>query len=193
MPILTGKGVKLEYRDFGLTEITKRIAELRGTRLYVGVVGPRASELTEDGRLTNAENAAIQQYGLAPKHYTKRDFLKGPFTRERSRVSSILRRVAGRVLRLQMTPEQSLDEAGYELERIVLEAIDAHVKPENAPATVEKKGFNHPLVETNNLSNAISHRIVRGSGDVLEAGSTVDDFQAFEISGLTNPNSGKAI
>lgn len=39
-------------------------------------------------------------------------------------------------------------------------AIDHHIPPPNAQSTVDKKGFDHPLIETNALYNAISYRIV---------------------------------
>lgn len=184
MGIRTAQGIKLEYRDLGLGKILKAYEELGGTKLRVGVVGPKARQPTADGRLTNAENAVIQMYGLAPDHYESRDFLNGPFIDEQTQTASILRRVAGDVVRLKLTPHQALDLAGYQLEKIATDAIlDRKVPPRNAPETIESKGFDHPLVDTLTLVDAISHRIVRGR-EVLEAGSTVgDDYDVFEIKG----------
>jgi hypothetical protein len=173
----------MEVRDLGIGKVLERFAELRGAKLRVGVVGPRASERTADGRLTNAENAVIQQYGLAPKHYTSRDFLNAPFKEERARVANALRRAAGRVVRLEATPEQALDAAGYDLEKIATDAIlDKQVPPPNRTATVDSKGFDHPLVDSLGLVNAISHRVVKESG-ALEAGSAIGDYESYEIGG----------
>ncbi|MGN6103654.1 MAG: hypothetical protein ACTHU0_00990 [Kofleriaceae bacterium] len=177
--------MKLEYRDLGLGKVLEAVAKTDVVKVRVGVVGPKAVERTADGRLTNAENAVIQQYGLGPPHYVARDFLNRPFKDEQARVASILRRVAGRIVRLQETPEEAVDWAGGELAKIAKDAIDGppHIPPKNAPSTVEKKGFDHPLVETNTLRDAVSHRVVREGGGVLEAGSAIGDYEIFEIGG----------
>lgn len=177
--------VRVEYKDLGLKKVFDAIARIGLVSLRVGVVGAKASQLTADGRLTNAENAVIQQYGLAPKHYTKRDFLNQPFKSERAKVAGILRRVMGRVVNLYETPEQAVDWAGYQLQKITRDAImdPPGIGPLNAPATVEKKGFNHPLIDHLDLYDAISHRVVRESGDVIDAGGAVDAVESFEIGG----------
>jgi hypothetical protein len=174
---------RVEYRDFGLQKIMAAVVKTNATKLRVGVVGPKASERTADGRLTNAENAVIQQFGLAPKHYTSRDFLDRPFKDERAKVANILRRVMGRVVRLQETPEQAMDWAGSELQKIARDAIygPPGIQPRNKPATVEKKGFDHPLVDHLDLYDAISHKVVRSTGDALDAGSALGDYEAFEV------------
>lgn len=191
MPIQTKGGMRLEYRDVGLKKVLKQIEKTSALKLRVGVVGAKAAERTADGRLTNAENAVIQMFGLAgPPGSPARDFLNQPFRDKKSRIATILRRVAGRIVKLQETPEMALDWAGKELAEIPKTAIDFSPRnmPRNAPVTVARKGFDHPLVETRGLQQSISHRIVRTTGDVLESGSAVGDFEAFEIGGNINPN-----
>lgn len=185
MPVATKVGVRFEYHDLGLRKVLENIARTNVVRLRVGVVGPRAVERTADGRLTNAENGVIQQYGLAgPPGAPPRDFLNQPFVSARAQVASILRRVAGRTVRGESV-EQAFDWAGYELEKISRDAImdPPGILPRNASATVHKKGFDHPLIDHLDLYAAISHRVVREGGDVLEAGSSVGDFESFEIGG----------
>ncbi len=176
--------VRVVYRDLGLKKILAACTRLGGLNLRVGVVGAKANERTADGRLTNAENGAIQQYGLAgPPGSPPRDFLNQPFTSQKAKVASILRRITGRVVRLEETPEQAMDWAGAEFQKISRDAIYAGIAPRNKPSTIAKKGFDHPLVDTLGLYDAVSHRVVRDSGDVLEAGSASGDFQSFEIGG----------
>lgn len=178
MPVLTRGGIRMEYRDLGLEKILREVAKTSLVTLRAGVVGPKASEHTADGRLTNAENAVIQQYGLAPTHFTSRDFLHKPFVDERTRVTSILRRAVARICRGD-TAEAAMDAAGYELQHIPREAIMSGVAPANTAATVAKKGFNHPLVDHLDLYDAISHRLVRNTEDALDAGA--GDYESFEI------------
>lgn len=175
--------MKVTYRDFGMQKIMNALLRTSAVTVRVGVVGEKAAEKTADGRLTNAENAAIQQYGLGGKHGVARDFLHGPFTNAQAKVSSILRRVMGRIVRLEESPEQAMDWAGAELQKIARDAIFSGVSPRNRASTIAKKGFDHPLVDTLTLYDAISHRVVREGGDVLEAGSSVGDFESFQIGG----------
>lgn len=213
MAILTrqkGLGFAIEYRDFGLKNILRGTRAFSGMRLHVGVVGARAAERTADGRLTNAENAAIQQYGLGDA--PPRDFLNGPFVERKADVQRILaaamRRAIGYFVRngssggsrsgaafsggavptlgVTGTIEEVLDEAGRQLAQIPKDAISDGVPPPNAPATVKKKGFDKPLIDTLSLYQSISHRVVRESGDFMEAGAT--DFEAFEFGNDVNPN-----
>lgn len=181
MPIRTRLyGMKLEYKDLGLQKILQDAARVVSVR--VGVVGARAAETTADGRLTNAENAVIQTYGLggAPR----RDMLNKPFADARTLVASILRKIPGKVVRGE-SPEAAADAAGYELEKIARDAImgPPGIGPKNAPRTIERKGFDHPLIDHLDLYNSISHRVVREGGDVLEAGSSTGDYEMFEIGG----------
>jgi hypothetical protein len=185
VPIPTRIGVKFEYRDHGLKKVLSDVSRLNLTKLRVGVVGPKASQPTTDGRLTNAENAVIQQYGLAgPPGSPPRDFLNGPFLSARAVVASVLRRVCGRVIQGE-TPEQAVDWAGSQLQKIPRDAIMSSqgISPRNAAATVAKKGFDHPLVDHLDLYDAISHQVIREGGDLLEAGSSIGDYEAFEIGG----------
>lgn len=176
--------VRVVYKDFGLKKVIGAYAKMRALSVRVGVVGAKAAEPTADGRLTNAENAMIQQYGLAgPPGAEPRDFLDQPFKSARAVVESALRRATGRMIRLEETPEQAMDWVGGELEKVVRDAIYKKISPHNAPATVANKGFDHPLIDTLGLYDAVSHRVVRENGDVLEAGSADGDYESFEIGG----------
>lgn len=216
MPILTRQkqlGFVFEYRDLGLKNILRGTRAFSGMRLHVGVVGAKAAERTADGRLTNAENAAIQMYGLggAPP----RDFLNKPFADRKAEVERVLanamRRAIGYFVRnsssggdrsgsafgtsaspvvgVAGTIESVLDEAGRQLARIPRDAIAEGVAPPNAESTVKSKGFDKPLIDTLGLYDSISHRVVRESGDVLEAGA--GDYEAFEFEGDINANAHK--
>lgn len=194
MAIVTSKGIKLEYRDLGLKNVMRGVRAFGDMSLRVGVVGPKAAERTADGRLTNAENAVIQAFGLGGAR--PRDFINKPLTKNKDVIKRTLanavRRALGRFIfdPSVTTIETALDDAGRVIVKIPRDAImDHEVPPRNRPTTIAKKGFDHPLIDHLDLYDAISYRIVRGSGDVLEAGAT--EFEAFEIGGDVNPNASK--
>lgn len=176
---------KVTYKDFGLAKILERVSDVNLTRLRVGVVGAKALEPSSDGRHTNAEIAVINQYGSKDGTVPARDFLRGPFQEKRGLVARLFKDVALRIVVAAQSAEVAVDSVGSALSCVIRDALMSHEGiggPQNAESTIARKGFDHPLVETEGLANSISHQLVRSGGDVLEAGSAVGDFEAFEIS-----------
>lgn len=171
---------KVVYRDFGLQSLMKRIGELSGTRIRVGLVGPKAGELSADGRHTHAEVGMINMYGSDDGTIPARDFLREPFNRGRAAVARILKAGLQRILNGER-PVPAMDWVGYQLAEIVRTAMarSKGIGAANAESTVRRKGFNHPLFETAGLIEAISHQVVKMFGDVLDAGAAVGDYESF--------------
>lgn len=176
---------RIAYRDFGLKRILANVRQVDAERIRVGVVGSRANEPSGDGRRTVAVAAIINHYGSDDGVVPPRPFLTEPFQKYRSRVARLMRDAAKRVLRPGGTGEQALDWLGGELARIVRVDMltQPGVPPSNRPKTVEKKGFDHPLVWTNALVRAITHQIVRASGSLLDRGSSAGEYEHFSIRG----------
>lgn len=183
MAVQTQNGVRFEFRDLGLAEVVRRFRELDVVSLRVGAVGPKAQQRTADGRLTNAENLVIQMFGLggaAPRNPFQ------VFDKSTPMVAGIFRRICSNVIRLQETPEQAIDRAGYQLVKLTTDAIlNRQIPPPNKPSTIDKKGFDHPLVDSSGLVDAMSHQVVRGGGGLLDAGAAIGDYDTFEVGGGT--------
>jgi HK97 gp10 family phage protein len=62
--------------------------------------------------------------------------------------------------------DTELTQLGMKLQKLILKKIDSHVQPSNAPSTVAKKGFDHPLVENGNLYDSIDIKIDDGTLNV---------------------------
>ncbi len=176
---------RVVYRDFGMKRIFTAVQRAGLERLRVGVVGPKASEMSDSsgGRLTNEQVARINYYGTDDGHIPPRRFLLEPFQNGRRKVTSIFR--AGTQRLLGESADLAMDWIGKQLAAMVRTAVEKEpgVAPPNAPATILKKGFDHPLMWLGHLAEAISHRIVRGSGDVVEAGAAIGDYERFEVGG----------
>lgn len=186
-----GLKVKVTYKDFGLEKILKNIGETSAKSVNVGVVGPKASEPAgRDGRITNGEDAIIQQYGTA--RIPPRPFLTQPFEMHegKRRVVQGFRQVVKGIVEHGTPVDIALDDFGKKMSNLIQEEMvtSGNFTP-NALLTIEKKGFDHPLIETAGLAEAISHRIVRKEfGDALEAGAAVGDYEAFVLSSESMDN-----
>jgi len=61
----------------------------------------------------------------------------------------------------KMTMGQALDEIGKLVGELMKKRILGRIPPPNAPLTIARKGFDHPLIETTQMINDIKHRIGR--------------------------------
>lgn len=175
---------KVVYKDLGLEALLKRVAEADLKQIKVGIVGPKASEPSSDGRLTNAEVAVINEYGSDDGVVPRRSFIRDTLEHEqRQKVAAHLTEMARSIVQGTKSADAAADEAGSALAVLIAHKIlSAEGLRPNAPATEKFKGFNHPLLDTGGLVDAVSHQVVRKGGEVLESGSTVGDYQAFEVS-----------
>lgn len=166
------------YRDLGLGRILRAIGELDETRVHVGVLGAAAEETASSGRATLGEVALINEYGTA--RIPARSFLREPISHARGLVVQLFTRAIRSVIEESVPVQVAADKLGGELAQVARNAIGHGIEPENAQSTVDKKGFDHPLVHTGELQKAISHRVVKGSS-ILEAGSSIGDYEHFEV------------
>ncbi len=175
--------VKLSYKDKGLNKILREFAKAHSAGIKVGVVGPKAGELSDNGRYTNAEVAVVNEFGSDDGHVPARSFLRSTFRNRPKETADLLKVAALGVI--HNTPiAQSFDSIGKKLAEMVKQTIHdgtADGRKHNAPSTIAKKGFDHPLVATGGLAEAISHQVVHRSGDVLDAGASDSEFESFSV------------
>lgn len=68
-----------------------------------------------------------------------------------------------------------LAQIAFELANAIRDEIMLKDTPRNAPATVEKKGFNDPLIETGEMMNDVSWRVRDKKGKFVAQGFWNDD------------------
>jgi hypothetical protein len=171
---------KVAYVDMGLNKILAEIEKARVASIHVGLVGEKAEQPTADGRLSVAEAGVISEYGSSDGKVPRRSFLRDPIHHEEALVIAELAQAAHDIALLRATSEVAYDKVGRRMALVVSAAIVDGVPPANAEATVEKKGFDEPLIDTGAMLEAVGHRVVRGSGDVLEGGSSAGEYESFE-------------
>lgn len=58
-----------------------------------------------------------------------------------------------------MTTDNRLPKTTKFVKNLIFEAIDSGYPPPNAPLTIHKKGFDHPLIETSDMREALEDRV----------------------------------
>ncbi len=168
------------YTDLGLEIILKGFDKLDGTKVEIGVVGDNAERKSADGRLTMGEEAIINEFGSKNMHVPARHFVSGTITTKDATDA------ASKVMEVASTGgdiDKALNDAGSKMAEKIRERIYRGAFKPNAPSTVKAKGFDHPLMDTSRLADAINHRLVRGDGDTVDGGAGDEGYQAFEIGG----------
>lgn len=180
-----GARVRVTWKDYGLEKVLTAVQRACVNDIRVGLVGPKALEPSADGRLTNAEVGEINYRGTDDGVVPPRRWLDEPFKNKRRVVTGIMADVARDILFVDPNhPEAAMERAGSRLAKIIHDRILAtpQIGRRNKPSTIAKKGFDHALLWLGGLANAISYRLVRKGGDVIEAGAG-SEFEAFQVSG----------
>lgn len=179
--------VKLNYRDKGLKKILQEFSKASTLAIKVGVVGPKAEELSANGRYTNAEVAVVNEFGSADGHVPPHEFLKSTFRKRGPQTIVLLGWAIRNVAENQSSLPFEYERVGEKLASMVKETIldnTADGRKHNAPSTIREKKFDHPLLATGGLADAVSYQLMRkATGDLLDPGSMDGEYDAFTITG----------
>jgi hypothetical protein len=151
-----------EWLDMGLERFLRSISYLEQTRVRIGVVGDAAARTASSGRITLGEAAIINEFGT-------RDIPARPFVHSALH-TPLARQLAVKIAQTAVTfgdVEAALHDAGQQLAHVVRDAIYHGEFTANAAATARKKGFDHPLIDTSELADAVGHELVRGGPDAI--------------------------
>lgn len=144
---------KIEDSDRGWGSVFKRVKEARSGRVKVGVLADDARGSDDHGGLTVAELAALLHFGT--EDIPARPWLAIAFDQQRQALTDMGTKLLGKVILEGMRLEQALGLMGAKLsaEAKKVITIGGQLAP-NAPATIEAKGSDRPLVDTGRLVNA---------------------------------------
>lgn len=200
--------IAIEFHDKGLAKGMQAIRDAGMRRVEVGLVGPKAETVYEhtimgnekDGwtnGLTVAEVGLINEMGSDDGAVPARSFLKEPMLAAQQLIG-VLAQIAMRRIIAGDSVQVALDQWGSSLADISRAAIDKSIEPENAYLTVERKGFNHPLIATGLLRDTIGHQIRTTDGETIEG--VMGDFDPSDVgngysidgaTGIASPGDGE--
>lgn len=146
--------------DKGLGAIEKQFKLLRMKNAYVkaGVMGGGG---TRDG-LTNAQLAAIHEWGLG--NVSARPWIRPPFLKNRDQYLELLKTAYQKAVRTNRVSEfeRVLELIGLKMAADIKNYVTqgSNLKP-LAESTIKRKGSSRPLVDTAQLVNSVTHKVVR--------------------------------
>lgn len=173
------KHVKMDARAWASLQL--KLKEAGNLHVKVGVLGDKpvtaAAEAGEEN-ISAIELAAIHEFGSPAAGVPERSFLRRAFGFGKGAPgqAAVMAKLAKGIVTGKATPVQAYNVLGVWGVKQVKDTIAAgpHIPPPLAPATVEKKGSDRPLVDTGRLVNSISHQVEAGREEAaeLEIGTT---------------------
>lgn len=157
-----GRGGKVTDTDRGWNAIKETVKQIaaRGSYVKVGVLGG-GSNRPGDG-LSNAELAAVHEFGTLDGHIPARPFIGGTYDVKREDYVKMIRKGLDKVLIGKQTIEGLLGRVGLKFASDVKKTVigsEFQLLP-NAPETIRRKGSDVPLVDTGRLVNSVTHEVV---------------------------------
>ncbi len=155
---MIGQGIRVI--DRGWNAIARKLLALSDGRVAsVGVQGEQA--LADHDGLTNAELAAIHEYGTQDGTIPERSFLRSTEADEEDWISGELAKIAKEKVFKGKDPEGSILLMGEGFKAKVIKKIKAGLEPPLADSTVAARGGSDtPLWDTGQLVNALSAEVV---------------------------------
>lgn len=147
-----GRPGGVTVKDRGLKIIQQNIRRLGGLAVKVGVF----SQQVYRSGATMTEVALYNEYGLG---VPERSFLRSTVDVNGEKIGALVERAEAQVAKGRTTPHAALVPVGKALVRMVVRTIDDFVPPPNAQTTIDKKGFDHPLIETGAMRKGVEYRI----------------------------------
>lgn len=149
----------------GWNNLKKLLNQLDKLQIETGFF-PESQYGSENDNLPVAQVAAWQEFGTPFKigdHIPPRPFMREDFTfKMKSRnmrlgvITSLNRVLSG------TAPREALKPMLKKCQDAMMDAIEERTSPMNDPETVDKKGFNDPLIEYDDMRDAVKAKITRG-------------------------------
>jgi hypothetical protein len=159
--------VRANFTPFDL--LARRLADIDGMAVKVGIVGAAAAQLEDDSDLTLAELWQIHEYGTADGHIPERAPLRKTFIAHRADLAATYRKAAYGVLTGKLTASQALGLIGLRAKTLVQQTIVAGLTPPLATSTILRKGSTKPLVDHGQLYRSVDYEIAAAEGKAAAA------------------------
>lgn len=162
--------------DLGYDALLATLGDMGDAAVYVGILQDQGSELDEDGNITVAGYAAVNEFGSADGSVPERSFLRSTVDANGRVYESELQAVAVEAIdaavrslssgQAEATLERGLGRVGARAARDVQLTIRDLRDPPNAPSTLAGKyPGDNPLIETGRMRQSISFAVAMDGGE----------------------------
>jgi hypothetical protein len=114
-----------------------------------------------------ARIAKINEFGATIKRGKKiiripaRPFMRLATMNFKDKHTAIMQSLSKKIMRGQLKPEQALAQIGMFMEGLIVDSIKSGPWKRNSPATIAKKGFDKPLIDTAQMWQAVTSKVVK--------------------------------
>jgi len=133
------------------TKLINKFLSLKKAQVKVGFPAGKVSDSV-------LNKAAWNNYGTS-RGIPERPFMKKAFA-DKSKVKTVTTRLGTSVLKGNIAPKQAVQQLGVAGATMVSEAIIQLSSPANAASTVAAKGSSNPLVDTGEMAQAATYKVV---------------------------------
>lgn len=113
---------------------------------------------------SNAQVAADNEFGATG--VPERSFMRSTFDEQVNRWFTITKKYHSAVLAGKMDVYQALEKMGVIIKSDIQAKITSNIPPPNSPATIARKGSDRTLIDTGQLLNSVTQKIVEdGRGE----------------------------
>jgi len=157
--------VSITERDIHWSRVKAAIKSFNGLTVQVGL--PSGGTFTKMsgarsksyGDMISA--AVINEFGSRSKGIPERAAFRTTFEEQKRPIEQMMNQGAQMVLHGGPTPKDVLQAVGEHMVEKLVERITGYFPPPNAPSTVSNKGFDFPLVESEQLVHNIQYKVVK--------------------------------
>lgn len=141
-------------KDLGHGKVVGESKRLKGSFVEIGVHEAQGGETYEDSQATIAEVAFWNEFGTI--NSPERSFLRSTIDENRPELEGLTAKLLGEVMAGKIDTKKALDKLGFKIQQLVKKKILDFTDPANSAATIERKGFNNPLVDSRRLWRSIA-------------------------------------
>lgn len=146
-------------KDKGWAALGKVLENMAGDpHVLVGVQGTQAASEHPGAQATNADVASWNEFGTG--HIPERSFIRATIDIQEQRLLKLSAVLGQGVVAGKFATDQALGLLGEEARGLMIERINAHIAPPNAPSTIQRKGSSTPLIaHSGQLKNSITYKV----------------------------------
>lgn len=145
--------------DYGLTEFIENQRIYAKEFVKVGVQGNEAG-IKNDG-VTNIEKALQNEFGTS--RIPSRPFIRETMDREKVLIDKLIATEYKKTTDGKTTVIRGLNSIGNYVQSLIVEGFTKYNWPPNAESTVREKKSSQPLIDTGNLRQSITFKVVKGN------------------------------
>lgn len=132
-----------------VAEFLKRMAELNGKVVEVGILGTAPAEIIE--------RATYNEFGT--EKIPERSFIRAGYDTHKNEIEYQAEKLVKRVVDMSITPNKAAETLGEVAQGMIQDFATNLSDPPNAESTIKQKGSDNPLVDTGQMIGWINYKV----------------------------------